>query len=352
MLQTRAASTNQDPKNCCPETCCFNDLPTARQCLGDNVTEKHQEWCGYFPTADSAANCWLNVVENATGHLFCTPLHLPSSSATRAGRFTWLVSLLMVACWVAIAAAEREPVVKRDLSLGIYKGKDNFMYYNDGVRVNWTELSSSHAKGYQDIRNGVSSAGHFTGVKHTLQKRKDEIYTLKGDGDPHQNYKFVQVSPKMTCADHDCSVAQGYSVTTDWTANVGGAWFASLGFSVTESHTDGVTFSCNGANHESMCVWHQTDLTAYTATVQEEYCGGMFGGLGCPVSRPLRDIILFSPNNRQCGLDWHCREGSDCTYKDAEYYIKCGPPGAEDCDHRENVDGWGGDQYYQLPAGC
>lgn len=343
----------QDPQHCCPETCCFSDISAARHCLGNNITEMHQEWCGYFPTAESSAQCWLGQDENITGHMFCTPFNEPYSSAGRAGRFTWLASLLMVACWLAMVTATPQPNVKRDLSLGIYKGKDNFMYYSDGVRVNWTELSWSHAQGYQEIRNS-SPNKHIDRVnhKHTLHKR-DKRYVRAGDGNPHQNYKFQQVSPTFTCAEHECSVTQQYSVTTGWSANVGGALYASLGFSVSDSRTDGTSYTCSSKSHGRACVWHQTDLTAYTATERDWFCSGGFAGLPCRVSRPIRDVIIFAPNKRQCGLTSHCREGSDCAYEGAEYYIKCGPAGAEDCDHRENGDGWGGDQYYQLPAaGC
>ncbi|SPO30971.1 uncharacterized protein UTRI_05393_B [Ustilago trichophora] len=336
------------------QACCFSGLSAAQHCLGGNFSQTSSGYCGQVATAAAAQQCWQSLGSNATGSMQCTPVKTAASNRGFASKpWSRLMALILMLSWTVMIAAAPQPAVKRDVSLGVYKGADNFMYYNDGVRVNWTELGPAHAQGYADILEGVSLADGVESTSNGKLKKRWTLLTYKreGDGNPHQNYKFTQRTPTFTCATGACSVSYQYSVTTTWSANVGGAWFASLGFSVSESRSDGASFSCGSSNSGRTCVWYQTDLTAYTAREYQSHCPN--NGSPCGPAVYSRNLIMYSPNNRQCGLTWHCREGNDCAYENAEYYIKCGPAGAEGCDWRSPYpDGWGGWQYWQLPGGC
>lgn len=82
------------------------------------------------------------------------------------------------------------------------------MYYNDGVRVNWTDFGPAHAKGYADVLNGISLADDVKSADGTLKKRWYMKAYERGDGNPHQKYKFTQASPTFTCDQDDCNVPQ------------------------------------------------------------------------------------------------------------------------------------------------
>jgi hypothetical protein len=141
-----------------------------------------------------------------------------------------------------------------------------------------------------------------------------------GDGNPHQNYFYIQVSETNTCSGgSDCSVAHTTSETIGWTASMGGAQWISGGFAVSESWTIGNSYSCSAHPGETVCVWHKVAHTAYTVQ-------NVFVGSTCLGTEDTSDYILFSPNTNNVGGGYYCVVGSCRNYMDS-YWVKDGRAG-------------------------
>lgn len=147
---------------------------------------------------------------------------------------------------------------------------------------------------------------------------------LVGDGDPHQNFIWKQVSATTDCTDNPAgSAAITESTTVGWSA--GGTFvsdFISAGFDVSESTTTGTTnaFGCKKSDTDtysgSLCVFERIQTTAYTVnqrTCTESGCGS---GTCSPYTG---NVVLVAPNSNQ----------GSCFFSNFQANQPCGPQGQE-----------------------
>ena len=115
---------------------------------------------------------------------------------------------------------------------------------------------------------------------------------LLGDGDPHQNFKFKQISGTTDCSGNPSGSASiTNSQTVGWSISAGFSFdFISGGFDVSESVSTGSTnsFGCktdDGTQPGSLCVFERIQTTAYTVNMRT-----------C---------------STRCGTDWTCTDWAD-----------------------------------------
>lgn len=169
------------------------------------------------------------------------------------------------------------------------------------------------------------------GVCKMLAKR-DRQTEKAGDGNPHQNFIFKQVSGTTDCTNNPSgSAAITKGETVGWSLSIGGAAdFITGGFSVSESKSTGSTnaFGCktnDGTHDGSLCVFERIQLTAFTANTREcsvSSCGGtQCGDWG-------NDVVIFAPNDSQgdCFYD-NFQLGFECVAKGSEHRVENGPAG-------------------------
>ncbi|RGP72908.1 hypothetical protein FLONG3_6546 [Fusarium longipes] len=148
---------------------------------------------------------------------------------------------------------------------------------------------------------------------------------LVGDGNPHQNYYYKQLSEVISCGNaQSCSVGntQSRSYTIGWSASLSAFGWTSGGFEVSETWETGNTYTCNGGPGENICVWYTTAHTAYTVTNRErDTCvlGSRWQNVGNP-------FVMFSPNQANRGGGYYCVVGT-CRSQGDGYWVKDGRPG-------------------------
>lgn len=155
---------------------------------------------------------------------------------------------------------------------------------------------------------------------------------LNGNGNPHQNFVYKQVSGTTDCTNNPsggASVQQGETV--GWSVSISGEVnFITGGFEVSESTTTGYTssFGCatdTGDHTGSLCVFERIQLTAYTVNGRdctESSCGGSScGSWG-------EDVVIYAPNTDQgsCFYD-NFQLNLPCDGLGAEHYVYSGPAG-------------------------
>lgn len=233
---------------------------------------------------------------------------------------------------------------------------DGVMYYLNGTAVNWAQLDGHRRTTYNsDTFKSSKNHKQISELTERQTSSPPDCSTQAhkdGDGAPRQRYNFKQATPTITCGEANCQIDKELSTTVGWSASAelaDGVGFASLGFSVEESRTEGYTATCSVPEGSTRtCVWYQMDLTEYNAYTEGQCCSNSGG---CYSLNDRSDTFFYTaPNDIQCGLTWHCRLDDDCEYEEYEYRIECGPDGESQC-ASSGDDGFG-TLYYQLPAGC
>lgn len=154
-----------------------------------------------------------------------------------------------------------------------------------------------------------------------------------GDGNPHQNFVYKQVSGTTDCTDNPgggASINNGQSVT--WSASISGTvGFITGGFDVAVSTSTGYTnsFGClttGGGSHKgSLCVFERIQLTAFTANARNCQVGTCHPNKCDPWSP---NVVIYAPNNQQpsCFYD-NYQVNLPCDGLGAEHYVYNGPSG-------------------------
>lgn len=155
----------------------------------------------------------------------------------------------------------------------------------------------------------------------------------KGNGNPHQNFIFKQISGTTDCTNNPngaASISKGLTVGYSVSAGFAGD-FITGGFDVSVSQSTGEvhSYGCktnNGVHKGSLCVFQRIQATAFTGEVRhctESTCAGTtcgnWGGAG----------VIFAPNNDQsagCYYD-NFQLNLPCREKGSEHYVKSGPKG-------------------------
>ena len=163
---------------------------------------------------------------------------------------------------------------------------------------------------------------------HTTQLITDKV----GNGNPHQNFIFKQISGTTDCTNNPSGgAAITNSLTVGWSISGGlAADFLSGGFDVSRSVTTGSTnsFGCKtnkGAHKGSLCVFARIQVTAFT--VESARCPvNSCIGIQCPKNMPRG--VMYTPNSVQgsCYYD-NFQLGLPCKAEGTEHLIKSGPAG-------------------------
>lgn len=153
---------------------------------------------------------------------------------------------------------------------------------------------------------------------------------LIGDGNPHQNFVFKQVSGTTDCTGNpsgSASITDSQSVT--WTVSVGfTSDFITGGFSVSESVSTGSTnaFGCttgSGTIQGDLCVFERIQTTAYTVNLHT--CTTSCGGTSCG---DTGSWVMTSPNSNQGGCFYdNVQLGLPCNGLGSEHVVANGPAG-------------------------
>ncbi len=155
---------------------------------------------------------------------------------------------------------------------------------------------------------------------------------LNGNGNPHQNFVYKQVSGTTDCTNNPSGSASVVdSQTVGWTLSISGAAdFITGGFTVSVSTTTGYdnAFGCatnTGTHTGSLCVFERIQLTAYTVNsrecVESSCTGTSCGSWG-------ENVVIYAPNTNQgeCFYD-NFQLNLPCEGLGAEYYVYSGPAG-------------------------
>jgi hypothetical protein len=155
---------------------------------------------------------------------------------------------------------------------------------------------------------------------------------LNGNGNPHQNFVYKQVSGTTDCTNNPSgSATVTQSETVGWSVSISGAAdFITGGFQVSASTTTGFSnsFGCatnGGTQSGSLCVFERIQLTAYTVnsrTCIENSCtGATCGGWG-------ENVVIYAPNSNQgsCFYD-NFQLNLPCLGLGSEQYVYNGPAG-------------------------
>ncbi|CEJ95201.1 hypothetical protein VHEMI10696 [[Torrubiella] hemipterigena] len=149
-----------------------------------------------------------------------------------------------------------------------------------------------------------------------------------GDGDPHQAYRYTQVTSTITCAPDEqegCSIsrqdAKYYAV--QFSGGISALWI-NAGFAVTQTTATGQTGTCNGGAGDTICVWYRTAHTAYTVQKYAYYWRFQQVQDGTKVDAPY---VIWSPNANGVGDGYVCALNKDCWNQGGVWWGKSGPAG-------------------------
>ncbi|KLO95439.1 uncharacterized protein LW93_7979 [Fusarium fujikuroi] len=145
---------------------------------------------------------------------------------------------------------------------------------------------------------------------------------LVGDGNPRQHYFHQQISEPIRCGNsRGCTVGKtdSESFTVGATFNVGqDKYWASMGFAVTKSWSTGNTYSCNGGQNETVCIWYNTAHTTYTVKETTRAPG--------EYEKTTSIYDISSPNKNNKGGDYYCVVGH-CKAKGDSWWDRNGRRG-------------------------
>ncbi|KAK2616693.1 hypothetical protein QQS21_000305 [Conoideocrella luteorostrata] len=146
-----------------------------------------------------------------------------------------------------------------------------------------------------------------------------------GDGNPHQNYLYTQVTDYTECNDGDCSTGheESNSHTIKYSATFGYGEWISAGFEVSEAQSTGQVNTCHAKKGDRVCVWWRTAHTAYT--VQTYRHNAAFSPTkGNKIGQPT---VIKSPNKNHVGSGYICGRGDQCDTKGEEKWGNITPFG-------------------------
>ncbi|KAG5747388.1 hypothetical protein H9Q70_009931 [Fusarium xylarioides] len=174
------------------------------------------------------------------------------------------------------------------------------------------ETSQMHKRGWWDkfkenMRDGFSSS------------RKE----LVGDGNPRQHYLHKQLSEPIVCGPSPgCSVGRtdSESFTISGTINPGrDKWWGSFGFSVTKAWTTGNSYTCNGNQNETVCIWYKTAQTTFVVKEHKKAPGES------QWTESIHDVSAPNKNNK--GGNYYCVIGHGCKAKGDSWWDRKGRNG-------------------------
>ncbi|PSK41781.1 hypothetical protein B9Z65_9167 [Elsinoe australis] len=176
---------------------------------------------------------------------------------------------------------------------------------------------------FRSLVYGLASSAFVLGLpssdrvkEGSLVERQGPITTtteLVGDGDPHLNFKNVQITGTLSCGDGGCSkeATQGESIIVGFEASVTPAEWITGGFSVQRETSFSQTDACEAGPGERVCVWQRVQHVAYT--VQDIRCNA---NLGCNVVQG--PYVMRSPDTSQTGS--YCVRGDACRTQNEFYW--------------------------------
>ncbi|PGH12037.1 hypothetical protein AJ79_04546 [Helicocarpus griseus UAMH5409] len=137
--------------------------------------------------------------------------------------------------------------------------------------------------------------------------------SLVGDGEPHQRYKYVQMTYPKNCADNvGCEIAatevEGVSTAFSVSASVGG-WFGAE-FQVSKYAESGEVANCQGEPYDKICVLWRFAHTAYTVQKWSEGCA-----MKNIPDRTTDPYMIASPNANGRGSGYVCGKNEQCMSK-------------------------------------
>lgn len=137
-----------------------------------------------------------------------------------------------------------------------------------------------------------------------------------GNGNPHQNYKHIQLTQTLRCGATPNRMAyfeNGKSWTVGFEASISAAGWITGGFAVQRTLSTGDGYQCPGASNNNVCVWLKMAHTAYTVHKRTfNTCSWRYSPWG-------PNYILSSPNIGNRGGRWYCVEGTYCRNQ-RDYY--------------------------------
>lgn len=148
-----------------------------------------------------------------------------------------------------------------------------------------------------------------------------------GDGNPHQNSWHEQLTENMVCGSADeCSTSEekSHDVSVEWSVGLQGmeSWgWISGGFAVSESWSTSITNTCTGGDTADLvCLWYNTQHTAYTVKTRHRACGE-------PKIKETEPYVIKSPNKNNIGGGYYCVTGGACRNIGAHYWNNNGRAG-------------------------
>lgn len=157
--------------------------------------------------------------------------------------------------------------------------------------------------------------------------------TANGDGNPHQNFVFKQVSGTTDCTNNPSGSASiTNSQTITYTESISLAVdFITAGFNVAEGTTTGYSnaFGCStnggGTITGDLCVFQRIQLTAYTVNGADCFsssCGGSWCG------EKGENVVIYAPNTEQAECFYDNQQlNLPCLGLGTEHQVWAGPAG-------------------------
>ncbi|CAK1358725.1 hypothetical protein CB0940_06712 [Cercospora beticola] len=117
---------------------------------------------------------------------------------------------------------------------------------------------------------------------------------LVGNGNPHQNFKNVQITGTLRCDSAETCTkvhAEGESVNVGFEAGVTPVSWINGGFSVSKSFSTEQASECQAVRGQAVCVWQRIAYTAYTVRNVRCSTNGCF--------KDGEPYVIKSPNKGQ-----------------------------------------------------
>ncbi|PNP78674.1 hypothetical protein FNYG_08020 [Fusarium nygamai] len=147
---------------------------------------------------------------------------------------------------------------------------------------------------------------------------------LIGDGNPRQHYYHIQISETIDCGHSSgCNVGKtdsdSYSIQASYGFGRDKFW-SNMGFSVSRSWSTGNSYTCNGLQNETACIWYNVAHTTYTVKAFTTPPGGYKN------QEKMEIYDISSPNKDNKGGKYYCIVGN-CTFKGDAWWDRVGRKG-------------------------
>ncbi|KAI5365104.1 hypothetical protein Slin14017_G049940 [Septoria linicola] len=144
---------------------------------------------------------------------------------------------------------------------------------------------------------------------------------LVGDGSPHQNYQYKQLTDPLDCdPERGCEIAatEVEGTSFGWSAGASVDGWISGGFEVSEYTESGQVANCYGEAGDTICVWWRAGYTSYTVqTIRRCQASDQ------PSGEPF---YMLSPNSGGVGGSFICAKNEKCGEKGFEFWNDNGRP--------------------------